>query len=1064
MPAPTFSFKVTAKDGTSTTETAFDVRSLEGEERISQLFEYRLRLRYGHPEDLALSKDLDYGQVVNQDAELIIAQQALDSLPGEQPRYVPTEVALKGIVSSFRMTRRFDDGGVECEAVFVPKAWRLGMYHGTHVFQGLTVPEIVRAVFEPVLDATDYEFRLEDESRYPKREFCMQYQESHLHFVQRLLEHEGIYYYFDGGTLVLSDDRSKTPAVAGRPRVVFRETSGALTPADDQVYRFVYNEQIVPAQVTLKDYDFGAFKQDDETSHPTGPAANNGDYARVGTYYEHGRYVREKKDWVAKESDDTPPPPSGTAPDPRGIQMGRIAQVRAEEIEARRQVVGAVSTASRVQSGHVFTLEGHFRFDGDYLITNVRHTYDGEAYQNEFTCLPAAVTYRPPRTTPVPRIPGIMTAKVEGASPDDPADVDPEGRYRVKFPFAPDPRNAADVDEKSPPLRLAQPYAGKDYGVHFPNRAETEMVFACLDGDPDQPLGLSVVPTPWTHSPVPNAGLELGSQNPPTDSATGETTTFQSTKNVIRTRRGHQIVMDDDDGSANVGITLQAGKAENSAGRDIYWGSKIELGGYRHLSSLESVLSTISTAVGYFRTVFTRDFPGMASQALAILASQITTDDYIDDTFGNTTPIGVNVFTNKNVNVTGKDGVNITSPNLFGMFSTDLLGTDKDLSKNQYQAEAISKFIVNTVWQEVINGTADELMDVKEAATKYAASGTKYPKTAAAFKWTENFKEQRISALFFTLLQRSGVNISSMGELKMSSLQSTSVAAGQGGLALKSFGNIEQKADLGVDISSHQGIKLSTKGRPYKGKGIFKALRKLVDNLKNPALKAFMGQVESRFSNVMNDPNAMFPIELHNEDGDIFLHTGQPGKKGKGDIMAHVEGSGDLKLFAEEGDIHAWSGGSGFTFEVGSRDGLSGDQALEPLSANHAKGRLVMTDKTIHGFSEKHIQLAVAKTYEKDDSAITIKEGQIEIKCGQSSIVLKKDGTITLKGKDITLDATSKVEVKGANITSEAKSNHKVAGLNVASEAKVKNEVKGTMVNLDATGIAGVKGSLVKVG
>ena len=73
-------------------------------------------------------------------------------------------------------------------------------------------------------------------------------------------------------------------------------------------------------------------------------------------------------------------------------------------------------------------------------------------------------------------------------------------------------------------------------------------------------------------------------------------------------------------------------------------------------------------------------------------------------------------------------------------------------------------------------------LDAQEAAKKYAKNEAKNPKTATAIKWTENFKEQRISALFFTLLQRSGVNISSMGELKISSLQSTSVAAGQGGL------------------------------------------------------------------------------------------------------------------------------------------------------------------------------------------------------------------------------------------------------------------------------------------
>src|SRR5690606_6420113 len=120
--------------------------------------------------------------------------------------------------------------------------------------------------------------------------------------------------------------------------------------------------------------------------------------------------------------------------------------VRSEEIEARRQTVEAMSTASRIQAGHVFELAGHWRssFDGDYLVTDVRHSYDGTTYYNTFTCLPATVQYRPPRRTPVPRVPGILTARVKGTNPDEEAFLDEEGRYRVQFPFDP---NAAAAGE-----------------------------------------------------------------------------------------------------------------------------------------------------------------------------------------------------------------------------------------------------------------------------------------------------------------------------------------------------------------------------------------------------------------------------------------------------------------------------------------------------------------------------------------------------------------------------------------------------------------------------------------
>jgi Rhs element Vgr protein len=1053
-----------------------------------------------------------------------------------------------GVVSSFRVTQELDNNQLECEVVLAPKLWRLGMFHRSRVFQDLNVIEILDKVLQqdltlPTPDAlkkakqlggaaapstsnavaaltkgTDYDYALASGFVYPKRDFVMQYQETDLAFLQRLLEDIGIYYFFDDGKLIFSDDKGVLPNVEGKKAVLYEKPAGAKTPVADRIYRYVSRERVVPKVVSIRDYDYESFSHPSlseplpgdkhkDTADPqatTDPPTNSAnDYARVGTYTEHGRYAVEDRGWVGAKAEDAPDDSAANAAYAKLVtRLERIAIVRAEEFEAQRSGGDGLSNVVRLQAGHVFELKDHFlpQFDGNYLVTGVRHRYvkvptkvseeievvglgttnkhviertvENLVYENEFSCLPAGVQYRPPRITPIPRVPGIMTAKVKGTPDDEQAYLDNEGRYRVRFPFDPAPEDGPNKGQSaadpSRPIRLAQPYAGKDYGMHFPNREDAEMVFACLDGDPNRPLGLSVVPTPWTHSPVPNDKHALGSQNPTTGSSTGQQTTYDELKNVLRTQRGHQLVMDDGDGGANVGITLQAGKSEStkSTGNvvDTYWGSKIELGGYRHVSNLEGLLGTISTAIGYFRSVFTRDFPGMASEALGIIASQVMTDDYVDDTFGTTTPVGVNIFTNKNVNVTGKDGVNITSPNLFGMFSTSLMpNPDGDTSKRQYQAEAISKFLVNTIWQEVINGTADELMESKEATDDYKKNKVKNPKTASAFKWTENFKDQRVSALFFTLLQRTGVNISSMGELKMSSLQSTSVAAGQGGLALKSFGDIEQKADLGVEISSHQGIKITTKGRPYKGKGIFKVLRKLGDAVTNPALKMFMGKIESKFSNVMNDPNEMFPIELNNDDGDIFLHTGGSEQKGEGDIMAHVEGKGDVKMFTNKGQFHTWSGGDkGIYLEVGRRSG----EDIGPLAKEDATGVLWINNDEVQGFSGKKLQLYVGADYtKKTDNAVTITDGQIELKCGQSSIVMKKNGDITFKGKNIKIEGKQNIDVKaGSNITSEAKMNNKVTGLKVISEAKAQNEMKGPMTKVDAKGIAMVKGPMIKVG
>jgi type VI secretion system secreted protein VgrG len=152
---------------------------------------------------------------------------------------------------------------------------------------------------------------------------------------------------------------------------------------------------------------------------------------------------------------------------------------------------------------------------------------EAPTYRNEFTCIPAEVQYRPPRLTPEPRIPGIMTAKIETAGGDY-AHIDEMGRYKVKMPFDLSDRNNAMASRA---LRMAQPYSGANYGIHFPNRANSEMVWACIDGNVDRPLGLSTVPNPSNTSP----------------SVAGN-----KAQCVIRTAGQNELTLDDTIGSENI--------------------------------------------------------------------------------------------------------------------------------------------------------------------------------------------------------------------------------------------------------------------------------------------------------------------------------------------------------------------------------------------------------------------------------------------------------------------------------------------------------------------------------
>jgi type VI secretion system secreted protein VgrG len=222
-----------------------------------------------------------------------------------------------------------------------------------------------------------------------------------------------------------------------------------------------------------------------------------------------------------------------------------LAKIRNEEIEGSRRVIIGSGSCRGFHAGYKFTLSRHYRdsLNGDYLITQVSHNGSqaggvgvvggaagtGPSYRNQFTCIPADVQYRPPRIALEPRIPGIMTAKVETAGGEY-AYLDEEGRYRVKLPFD---MSDAGQGKASRAIRLAQPYTGSGYGMHFPVHAGTELVWACVDGNVDRPLGLSSVPNPSRNSPV-------AAQN--------------KSQNIIRTAAGNELVMDDLKGETQISL------------------------------------------------------------------------------------------------------------------------------------------------------------------------------------------------------------------------------------------------------------------------------------------------------------------------------------------------------------------------------------------------------------------------------------------------------------------------------------------------------------------------------
>ncbi|MEM9667232.1 MAG: type VI secretion system tip protein TssI/VgrG, partial [Bacteroidota bacterium] len=448
-------------------DDTFVVDALHAVEEISRLFTLTVDLR-------TLDPDLSFGDIVGHPASLEMRQ--LD-----QP------VFLSGLVTHLEQTSA-EDGQYLYRASVRPRLWRLTLSAHTRVFQHLTARSIVQQVLEENgVPASD--IRFEVAGTLPEREFCVQYQETDLQFVSRLLEYEGLCYFFeheaDKEILVITDDPQAHPAIVG-DGLAYHPRTGQV-PDQETIFELVYQERLVTERVLLADYN--AETPDVQVSALSSPVPD-----QTGLRYEYGPHVKDND------------------------QAGRLAEIRKEEIACQRVVLDGRSDATVLRVGHTFDLGDYFRSDLNqrYLITRVEHrrvradeaslhltvasddTPERMAYENRFTCIPWSVPYRPPRRTPVPRVPGLLTAKLETAGGPY-AYLDDQGRYRFRALFDQSSTGAATA---SLAARKAEPHAGTNYGIHFPDHAGNEVVLAFENGDPDRPVIMATMANPSNPSPA----------------------------------------------------------------------------------------------------------------------------------------------------------------------------------------------------------------------------------------------------------------------------------------------------------------------------------------------------------------------------------------------------------------------------------------------------------------------------------------------------------------------------------------------------------------------------------
>jgi len=426
------------------------VLRMHGEEGLSRLFEFDLELVSENPA-------IPFANVVGQPATLTFS-----TVGADRP--------VNGLV------RRFEQGAIgrrftRYHLRLVPGVWRLQQRVDCRIFQAKTTLEIVQEVLQAA-GIPSSALRANLKASYAAREYCVQYQESDWAFICRLLEEEGIFYFFEHRPsqhiLVLGDDPSAHGDIAGDATVVFREPSG-FNPENEYVGTFRFAQAVHTGAAALRDYSFIRPNQSLETL----------DQGELDTDLEAFEY-----------------PGFYNAAD----QGSRLASVRRQEREAERRRAVGHSVCRRLVPGYRFTIANHARddFNAAYLLTHLVHdAYEPQAleqeapeneseteYRNEFRCIPSSVPFRPRRTTRRPAVRGPQSAVVVGPAGEE-IYTDEYGRIKVQFHWD----RVGTSDEKSSCwIRVATPWAGAQWGAIQIPRIGWEVMVAFLDGDLDRPV------------------------------------------------------------------------------------------------------------------------------------------------------------------------------------------------------------------------------------------------------------------------------------------------------------------------------------------------------------------------------------------------------------------------------------------------------------------------------------------------------------------------------------------------------------------------------------------------
>jgi type VI secretion system secreted protein VgrG len=479
---------------------------VEGSEGISQLFHFRAELIAKRSEDIPFDKLL--GEKVTLRLEA-----------GSNPRF------LNGICQRFvKSTVGSEFSTYEME--IVPHVWLLTKNSQSRIFQHMSVPDILKKVL------AGFDAAFEIQGTFEKRDFCVQYRESDFAFISRLMEEEGIFYFFkhsDGShKMVLANTPQSHPAIEGK--LLFDPIEGGKR-SENRIYSWRKIQEVATGKVTLWDHCFELPHKKLEATKPIVDTVTIGEVTHklklpcngsLEVYDYPGAYA-QRFDGINKGGGEQPAELQKIFSDNK-----RTTEIRMQQQQAPSVKISAESSCRNVCSGFKFefgTVVGDenaklLKAHGKYVITSVRHVakvtssyyagdWHGFEYENQFTCIPEALPFRPPQVTPKPTIVGTQTAVVVGPAGQE-IFTDKYGRIKVQFHWDRDGKYDSD---SSCWCRVGQISAGKRWGTSFWPRIGQEVIVTFEEGDPDRPIVIGCVYNADQMPPYLGEGLDSKHKN-----------------------------------------------------------------------------------------------------------------------------------------------------------------------------------------------------------------------------------------------------------------------------------------------------------------------------------------------------------------------------------------------------------------------------------------------------------------------------------------------------------------------------------------------------------------------